>query len=108
VVRADGSARGQVNFLFGEPFSSVWGALPGVDLIRLRGEITAGAVAANGSVTLRGQLTEVDYSDGDVVFVEENVPFEIVIPAGGGDFTLTWCLLPVFGLEVTHGKLNVK
>jgi hypothetical protein len=108
VVYTDGSADGRVHFQLGEAFSAVWGALPGVDLIRLRGEITAGAVAEDGSVTLQGRLTEVDYSDGDVVFVEEDVPFEIVIPAGGGQFTLTWCLLPIFDLEVTHGKLHVK
>jgi hypothetical protein len=107
-VYADGSADGRVEFRLEEPFSAVWGAVPGVELIRLKGEITAGAVAQDGAVTLQGLLAEVDYSDGEVVFVEEDVPFEIVIAPGGGEFTLTWCLLPVFEVEVTHGKLKVK
>jgi hypothetical protein len=108
-VDADGSAEGNVHLVLAEPFSVVWGAVPGVDFIHLNGKVVAGAIADDGAVVLSGHLTEVDFSYADgVVFVEENVPFEIVVDPDAGKFTLQWCLLPAFDLEVTHGKLNVR
>ena len=108
-VDADGSAKGNVHFVLAEAFSEVWGAVPGVDFIHLKARIIAGEVAEDGSVLLSGLVTEVDYANGEgVVFVEEDVPLELVVDADGEQFMLQWCLLPVFDLQVSHGELKVK
>lgn len=104
-VEEDGSASGNVEFRFEEAFSAAWGAVPGVDFIHLKGKVTSGSVNEEGTLTLRGALTEVDFSTGvGVVFAEENVPFEIVIDPESGRFTLQWCELPTFLMEVTTGN----
>lgn len=110
VVRADGSAEGNINFVFPPPFANVWGAVPGVDLIHIEGRVTSGSVAEDGTIILEGTLTERDYTKGKgVVFLEENVPFRIEV---GGSLGLTmiklqWCFLPDFLIEVTHGNLGI-
>jgi hypothetical protein len=63
-LQAEGSAGGVVNFVFGEGFGQAWGAAPGVDAIHLQGRVTSSTVAANGTVTLEGQLTEKDFARG--------------------------------------------
>jgi hypothetical protein len=109
VRRADGSAEGTVNFNFGPAFGRAWGAVPGVNRIHLFGRITSYTVAVDGTVTLDGRLTEKDYaSEGGAVFIEENVPFRIVLRPGSMSFTLQWRELPTFGLDVTHGILRVR
>ena len=56
-----------MNFVFAGPFSAVWGAVPGVDFMQVRGKITAGAVNEDG--TLRQVEDEVP---APVVLVEED------------------------------------
>jgi sugar lactone lactonase YvrE len=83
LLHADGPARGVVNFFFGLAFGQAWGAVPGADSIRLEGTVTSFTVAADGTVTLEGRLTEKDYArGGGVAFIEENVPFMIVLRPG--------------------------
>jgi DNA-binding beta-propeller fold protein YncE len=106
---SDGSASGVVNFAFGPAFSQLWGAVPGVASIHLHGTVTSITVAADGTVALEGQLTEKDLGRRDgLVFVEENVPFKIVRRPGGRQFTLQWCQLPTFDLELTDGNLAIQ
>ena len=115
-VFEDGSARGHATFVLQKPFARDWGAVPGVvDLIWLSAEITSGSVADDGTVTLHGEFVEVDISFREgVVFFEKDTEttsiFEIVV---GGNlapntFTLQWCLLPTFDIEVTRGHLRVR
>jgi sugar lactone lactonase YvrE len=108
VRRADGSADGVVDFSFGPAFGQAWGAVPGVDRIQLHGRITSFTVAADGTVTLEGRLTEKDFDRGRVVFVERDVPFRIVIGPHSTSFSLQWCELPTFYLDVTHGDLRIR
>jgi hypothetical protein len=109
VLHANGSVGGAVNFVFGPAFAQAWGAVPGVDALHLSGTVTARTVAEDGTVTLQGQLTEKDVArGGGVVFVEENIPFKIVVKPGSKQFTLQWCELPTFGLEMTDGNLTIR
>jgi hypothetical protein len=114
-VFEDGSARGHATFLLQKPFARDWGAVPGVDLIWVSAEITSGSVADDGTVTLHGEFIEADISFREgVVFFEKDTEttsiFEIVV--GGSmapnTFTLQWCLLPTFDIEVTRGQLRVR
>jgi hypothetical protein len=111
IVRADGSAEGNLNFVFPPPFAQVWGAVPGVDHIQIEGQVRSGTVAEDGTIILEGTLTERDYGKGEgVVFIEEDVPFRIEV---GGSLAaktlkLQWCFLPVFLVEVTHGNLRTQ
>lgn len=108
-LRADGSVSGQIDFNFGPAFGAAWGAVPGVDRIHLHGRITSFTVAEDGSVTLQGLLTEKDFArGGGAVFVEENVPFTIVVCPGSVQFSLQWCELPTFYVELTDGNLDVR
>ena len=108
-INDGGTATGKIEFLFASAFSDPWGAVPGVDFISLNGTITGGAVADDGSVLITGLLTEKDFSWGDgVVYVERDVPFAIVVAPGSRQFSLQWCLLPLFGIEVTQGSLRVE
>jgi hypothetical protein len=109
VINPNGTAHGSVNFVFGPAFSEVW-AVPGlgVDVIHVSGRVTSASVAANGTITLAGRVTDTEIAFGaGVVFVAENEPFEIVI-RGPGQFTLTWCLLPLFDCVVTNGHLHIR
>lgn len=109
MLRSDGSARGTVNFVFGPAFGQSWGAVPGVNSIHLKGTVTSVTVAEDGGVTLLGHLTEKDYArGGGVAFIEEYVPFQIVVNPDSLQFTLQWCELPTFHLGITDGNLGVR
>lgn len=109
VRRADGSADGVLGFAFGPAFGQAWGAVPGVDRIQLLGRVTSFTVAADGTVTLAGLLTEKDFARrGGVAFVEKDVPFRIELRPGSTNFTLQWCELPTFALAVTDGDLRIR
>ena len=101
-VRANGSATGTADFVFGAEFSSLWGA----DFVTLKCEIESGIVLEDGTVILEGTSHEQDFAGGVVVF-EEFTPFEIVVDPAGL-FTLRWCELPTLALEIANGHLKVK
>jgi len=101
-VHPDGSASGNATFVFGEEFSTPWGA----DVITLKCSIDTGTVSEDGTIVLQGLSFEEDFVDGVVTF-EEWSPFEIVIDSEGF-FSLRWCELPSLALEITKGKLKVK
>ena len=101
-VNADGSASGTATFVFGEEFSNLWGA----DVVTLTCEIDTGTVNEDGTVVLQGLSFEEDFAYGIVIF-QEITPFEIIVDPAGW-FTLRWCALPVFDLEITNGQLTVK
>jgi len=101
-VNADGSASGNATFVFGEEFSTIWGA----DDITLECEIDTGTINEDGTVVLQGLSFEQDFVDGVVTF-EELSPFEIIIDPSGS-FSLRWCATPALELEITKGHLQVK
>jgi len=121
VLYSNGSAQGQVNFAFPMPFTLKWGALPGVELMHLVGEITAGSVKPNGDVDLTGPFIETDYTRSEgIVFQEDSrvtgvAGIRIVVPGvpGSQQFTLAWCsFIPPGGtgsflIEVTKGTLRI-
>jgi hypothetical protein len=43
-----------------------------------------------------------------VVFVEENIPFQIIVQPDSGQLTLPWGERPTFGLEGTAGHLALR
>jgi hypothetical protein len=107
----DGDApKGYINFVFGEAFSRVWGAVPPNDAMYLSGKISNITSDADGFIHLTGTLTEMDFTHGDgVVFLIDDL-FDIQV---GGDFPnnefiLQWCLLPEFLVRVTRGMLTVN
>ena len=101
-VHPDGSARGFANFVFGDEFAALWGA----DVVTLKCEIQRGTISDDGTIVLQGLSFEEDFLEGVVIF-EEITPFEIVIDPAGL-FTLQWCELPAFELEITKGHLKAK
>ncbi len=101
-VDAHCAASGTGTFVFGEEFSTAFG----VDVITLECEIDTGTVGNDGTVILEGLSFEEDFIGGVVVF-EELSPFVIVVDPDGL-FTLRWCQLPDFDLEITEGQLKVK
>lgn len=101
-VDAGGAASGTASFVFGAEFSAEWGA----DTIELTCAIQMGTVGEDGTVIFQGLAFEQDFFDGVVIF-EEYTPFEIVVDAEGL-FTLRWCSLPSFNLEITRGSLKIK
>ena len=101
-VYDDGNASGTATFVFGGEFSGLWWA----DVVILTCEIDSGTVSEDGTVILQGMSHEDDFVDGEVVF-SEDTPFEIVVDPAGL-FTLRWCELPAFDLEVTSGHLKLK
>ena len=112
-VTDDGEARGQVNFEFRGSFAGYWGACPllcpgQTSLLHLTGEVT-GAEASGGSVILSGPMSETDIGKGGVVFYEAEVPdgFTITLTPGSDTFTLRFCEVPEFQLEVSRGYLSV-
>jgi hypothetical protein len=119
VVNNDGSARGKAKFVFPMLFSQKWGALPGVDMMHLDGEITEGSVHPDGKVELTGPFIETDYTRGDGIVFEEDSrvsgssPLKIVVAPQQKEFTLSWCdFIPPggtgsFSVEVTSGNLKV-
>lgn len=101
-------ARGRISFVFRGDFASFWGAVPGVtDLLYLKGNVDN--VTVDGSnVVIGGLLSETDFAQGHgVVFVEENVPFEITAQPGSTSFVMQFCELPPFAMQVTEGTLAV-
>jgi hypothetical protein len=120
VINKDGSAQGKTNFVFTRQFSQKWGGVPGVDLVRLNGELTKGAVANDGAVTLTGPFIDTEYSREDgIVFQEDSresgaTPLKIVIAnPSAKTFTLSWCsFIPPagngsFSIDITNGNLRV-
>ena len=121
LLKKDGSAQGVTNFVFSGLFSQKWGAVPGVDVMHLRGDFTSGSVAQDGTVTLTGPFIETDYSrDSGIVYQEDSrqsgqTPLKIVIagPPSSRKFTLSWCsFIPPagmgsFSIEVGSGSLRV-
>jgi hypothetical protein len=103
-----GAPHGRINFVFSGYFAAYWGAVPDVtDRFRLSGRIT-NVTVNDGNIVLRGVLNETDYDAGaGVVFVEENVPFEIVVQPGSTTFVFQFCEVPPFTLEVATGTLAV-
>lgn len=101
-------ARGRIAFVFRGDFANYWGAVPDVtDLIYLNGNVTD--ITADGTnVVLSGLLSEIDFARGQgVVFVEENVAFEITTQPGSATFVMQFCELPAFVMEVVQGTLTV-
>jgi hypothetical protein len=98
----DGGTHGSVNFVFDQDFSEFWGAEPGVHAIHVVGKV-ASMTAANGAITLAGTAIETDIAPGRRPLVFPNEPFEIVI-SSPNQFTLQWCALPVFDLEMRTGS----
>lgn len=101
-VHPDGSANGSATFVFGEEFSTPWGA----DVITLKCAVDTGTVSEDGTIVLQGVSFEEDFVDGVVTF-EELSPFKIVVHPEGL-FSLRWCKLPTLDLEITKGQLKVK
>jgi hypothetical protein len=95
VVNGDGTARGHATFVFPQPFTQMWGAVEGVDLMHLSGEITEGLVDWNGTVTLTGPFIETDFSRRvGVVFYEDSRatgvgPMIIEVSPGSTTFRFT-------------------
>jgi hypothetical protein len=112
VVSAGGTARGNINFVFTGEMADYWGTFPGiVDMFHAFGQVTGGTVDAAGNVTLTGTVTEYDFDNGNgVVFYETNVPFVLVAGPSLGDnvFTLQYCELPTFTIQVTSGSLAIQ
>jgi hypothetical protein len=111
VLTPNGKANGSVGFVFGADFGAVWGVFPeDTDAIHVYGKITGVTVAGDGTITLTGEVTEVDLSHADgVIFAIAGEPFEMVIdPDRPDEFTFTWCLLPEFGADVTRGGIAIR
>jgi hypothetical protein len=91
--------------------ADVWGAVPGVvDTFHVYGQVTAGSVAADGTVTLQGTVTEMDFDQGNGrIFIVKNDPFVIVTGGSvvGNAFDLTYCLLPTWHIAVTSSNLRL-
>jgi hypothetical protein len=122
IGQKDGSARGQIEFVFSRPFSLKWGALPGVsEIVTLHGEVNSAAIRADGATVLSGPWIETDYASSQgIVFREDSrttgaSPLVVVIPASAPNtFTITWCtFIPPdgsgsFSAQVTNGNLSVR
>jgi hypothetical protein len=117
VVDRDGTARGKATFVFSQRFSQKWGAVPGVDLIHLEGDLKTGSVDSAGQVSLVGPFVETDYSRSEGIVYQEDssvsgaAPLAIVISPDSRKFTLAWCaFIPgngYFSAEVKEGHLKV-
>ena len=117
VVDRDGTARGKATFVFSDRFSQKWGAVPGVDLIHLEGDLKTGSVDQTGQASLGGTFIETDYSRTEGIVYQEDssvsgaAPLAIVISPDSRKFTLAWCgFIPgsgYFSAEVTEGHLKV-
>jgi hypothetical protein len=106
----DDTPKGSSNFVFGEAFARVWGAVPPNDAVYLSGKITEITEDAEGFIHLKGTLTEVDFTHGQgVVFLIDDL-FDIKVGGSFGpeEFILQWCQLPAFPVKVTHGVLTVN
>jgi hypothetical protein len=122
VVNADGSARGNVSFVFPAPFSHKWGALPTSDILHLVGDVTTGTANPDGSVDLSGPFIETDFSQSEGIVYQEDsrvtgaspVRVSISAPPEPRTFKLSWCsFIPpngagYFSVEVANGNLTVR
>lgn len=110
-VADDGTASGNINFVFQGDMADYWGAIPGVvDTFHVYGKVTAGSIAPDGSVTIEGTVTELDFDQGNgKVFVVVGDPFVIVAGGSLGEnvFTLQYCELPTWQIAVTSGNLSI-
>jgi len=111
-VNADGTARGNVNFVFQGEMADYWGALPGVtDTLHVFGNVTGGSVSADGTVTLTGTVTEHDFDTGNgKVFVVVGEPFVIMAGPSIGEnvFIFQFCALPTFTIAITSGRMEIQ
>jgi hypothetical protein len=118
VIRSNGSAHGEASFVFPMQFSQKWGAVAGVDLIRLKGDFKSGSVDSAGNISLTGPFVETDYSRGEGIVYQEDssvsgaAPIEIVVAPDARAFTLTWCdFIPgvgYFSIVVSKGHLMIR
>ncbi len=73
------------------------------------GQVTSGYVEADGTIVLEGTVTETDYRHGDGIIFKVDDPF--VIKTGGSygsdSFSLQWCLLPEWLVDVPGGTLHI-
>jgi hypothetical protein len=104
-----GSAEGYINFVFGDGFSGVWGAVPPNSLLFISGNITEIA-QDDGYTVLRGTLREADYTrrQGVVFLIDDLFEIKVGGDLGANEFILQWCLLPSFLVKVTDGDLSVS
>jgi hypothetical protein len=120
VIGHDASVRGRATFVFPMQFSDVWGAVPGVHLIHVDGEITGGSLDPDGKVTLVGPFVERDFAVGEGIVFEEDSrvtgvgPLQIELWPGSDTFAFTWCELAdfndgqLFSTTITNGTLSVR
>jgi hypothetical protein len=118
-LRADGSARGSLNFVGRGEFAAAWGACPydprcedypntATKTFHLSGQVQS-LVAIGSDVVASGTLTEIDHGKGDgVIFEEYDVPFSVTATEGSDSVVLQFCLLPPFTLEMASGNLSVS
>jgi hypothetical protein len=55
----------------------------------------------------KGLLAEKGYAGGGV-FVEEDVPFTVLVRPNSASISLQWCELPTFVVEVTDGDVTYR
>jgi hypothetical protein len=110
VVTASGAGEGVISFIFLGPAAHTWGNISSVDLMTLNGRVSAGSVAADGTVTLSGMLTETDRVFGEGVVFTELTTFSIQAGGslGSNAFVLQWCALAPFQATVSPGSLRVR
>ena len=110
-VAEDGTANGHINFVFQGEMANYWGAVPGVvDTFHVFGKATEGSVAQDGTVTIKGTVTEQNFDTGSgKILVIEGDPFVIVAGPSVGEntFTLQYCALPVWQITVESGSLQI-
>ena len=110
-VASDGTARGHINFVFHGEMANYYGIVPGEDTFHVYGKVISGLVAADGTVTLSGTVTAVDFNNGDgKIGIVKNDPFVIVAGGSLGEdaFVFQFCELPTWHVAVTSGELRVR
>lgn len=81
-------------------------------MFRINGKIDAGSVSDDGTITLTGNLMEFDYRHGKGLhYTSDHFP-EFTIVTGGDtygtdSFSLQWCELPPFHVDVPAGTLHI-
>jgi hypothetical protein len=103
-LAGDGTATGRLRFVVMGAGAHDWGISPDVDSMDLRGTVTGGTVAGDGTITLTGAVTEVDRSGGKVVYTD-TTPFGVHV-LGPNSFTVVWCLFDPFTATVIDGTLR--
>jgi hypothetical protein len=107
-VAADGSASGHINFVFRGEMANYYGIVPDEDTFHVYGKPTSGSVAADGTVTLWGTVTAVDFNNGEGKLLVTNDPFMIMAGGSLGDdaFIFQFCELPIWHVVVSSGGLD--